>query len=59
MTLLNFAKNLKRIQTGATTVKRRRVTKPIEIIDDVVTVGSAGDGWDKIERNGRVYVSRR
>jgi len=60
MTLTDFTKRMKKISTttGART-PRTRQAKPVEIIDDVVSIGGDNAGWDKEERNGRMHLTRR
>lgn len=58
MTLTNFAKNMRKIRTGRPTQARRQARKPIEIIDDVVSIEDTMSGWNKTERNGRIYLER-
>ena len=60
MTLTDFTKRMKKIggTPGAKATKRRKA-KPIEIIDDVVNIGTVGEGWDRVERNGRMYLTRK
>jgi len=43
----------------ATKASGKLKTKPIEIIDDVVDIGEVGKGWDRVERNGRMYLTKR
>ena len=58
MTLTDFAKNMRKIRTGRPATHRNRTRKPIEIIDDVVSISDTMDGWNKTERNGRIYLTR-
>jgi len=58
MTLTNFAKNMRKIRTGKPTARGKLARKPIEIIDDVVSIGDSMSGWDRSERNGRIYLTR-
>ena len=60
MTLTDFTKRMKKIgtPTGART-QRTKKAKPVEIIDDVVSIGGDNVGWDREERNGRVHLTRR
>ena len=58
MTLTDFAKNMRKIRTGRPAEHSKRARKPIEIIDDVVNINSATSGWNKTERNGRIYLTR-
>jgi hypothetical protein len=30
-----------------------------EVIDDEVTIGDEGNGWDREERDGRIHLTRR
>jgi hypothetical protein len=60
MTLTDFTKRMKKI--GAPTRARttnRNTKKPIEVIDDVVNIGTVGTEWDRVERNGRMYLTRK
>jgi len=54
MKLHNFAKTMK--QMGNHTA--HTIPKPIDIIDDAVTIGNEQGNWSRTERNGRIYLER-
>lgn len=55
MTQSTFVKKLNRIKAG----KAPTTNKPVEIIDDAVEMVGALEEWDREERNGRVYLTRK
>lgn len=58
MTLTNFAKNMRKIRTGRPAAHSKRARKQTEVIDDVVSINETMNGWNKTERNGRIYLTR-
>ena len=60
----DFTKNISRLRSSSThtqprTPIREQTLAPNEIIDDEVTFGSEDDGWDREERDGVMYMTRR
>lgn len=51
-----FANNVAKLRS-ATAPMKTQTSK--EVIDDVVVIGVTDDEWDKQERDGRMYMTRR
>jgi len=58
MTIINFAKNLKKLNKPGRP-PRRATREQREIVDDTVAMGHESTEWTKEERNGRIYLTRR
>jgi hypothetical protein len=52
----DFTRNISRLRSSST---HEQTLAPNEIIDDEVTVGRGDDDWDKEERDGVMYMTRR
>lgn len=52
----DFTRNISRLRSSST---HEQTLAPNEIVDDEVTFGSEDDGWDREERDGVMYMTRR
>lgn len=55
--MADFARGLARLR--AVNVPPTTGLAPNEIVDDEVVIGEGTAGWDREERNGRIYLTRR
>ena len=60
----DFTRNIRKLRSSSTRMQPRTPTHeqtlaPNEIVDDEVTFGSEDDGWDREERDGVMYMTRR